>query len=152
MSSVSDIVDRLKALAVQIPGVNSVDPVPNCKIDPATLPSLIVLPRNAPTREDMSADEMETTRNYLLVLVVEELCDEDAASDYPPLEACWPFLDSVPLFLAQHRQLQDDDDGLDDVFTIGLPTDDGPQKFSWGGSIYAAIAFRLPVTTVQEKR
>lgn len=145
MSRTGDIIDRIEALVVQIEAGITVSPRYECRIDPADLPTFIIKSTGA-TRENTSSQEIKTTRDYVLMMLVDANCS-DEQSRQEAREATYPYLDSVPLFFSQRRQLENGDNGLGNVISSALFADDGPQLTSWGGDNFSAVIFRLSVTT-----
>lgn len=149
MSTVGDTIDRLEALVVLIQTGITVSPRYDCKIDPATLPTFIILPQSA-VQEYIGSGDFVTTRDYLLLMLVQQTCDDKPDQQQTAREACYPFLDSVPRFFASHRYLELDDTGLVGVIRTTPPREDGAQLTTWGGETFSAIPFRMSVTTADE--
>lgn len=149
MTSISDTVDRLEALVVQIEAGITVSPRYECKINEADLPTFIIFPQGA-RRERMGAGDWRTIRDYVLLQLVEKTCDDNLQEQQVDREACYPYLDSVPHFFMQHRFLEDNDSGLAGVLETSLPIDDGAQLTTWGGDPFSAIRWRISVTTGEE--
>lgn len=147
MSTIADTITRIEALVVQIEAGITVSPRYECRIADTALPTFIIKASRA-TRENISSSEIKTTRDYLLLLLVDPNCANEESRELAR-EATYPYLDSVPRFFAQRRQLQNNDAGLSGVSKSTLFADDGPQITAWGGDNFSAVIFRLSVTTTE---
>lgn len=152
MSTVADTVDRFEALVVLIEAGITISPRFECKRDESDLPTFIILPQGA-RRERMGHGDWQTTRDYVLVLLVQKICNPKSETQrQTALEACYGYLDSVPAFFMQHRFLEKDDEdtGLEGVINTTTLTDDGAQLTTYASEEFSGIRFRMSVTTGEE--
>ena len=151
MSTLSDQVERLEVLLPLIEDGITISPRYECKIDPRDLPTFIIVP-GAGRRERMGAHHWSTTRDFLLLMLVLKAPDTTSEAMLEAREACYPYLDLVPQFFVDHEFLELDgtDTGLPGVIGTTLPREDGSQLTDWGGDKFAAIAFRMSITSAEE--
>jgi len=165
MASTGDIKTRLEAvldtLTLSIDG----DSVTFTKITPyddtrpipeASLPAYCVYQPGKATHTKQSSSEVWSNREWPILFFIAGMKDDNPTAKQDAYEACYPYLDALEVWFAQHMQLadftaQDDENpnGLPGIIGMGI-RDEGVGETGRGSMRYAAIAYRLNITNVAE--
>lgn len=144
MSTVSDTIDIIEAFIVGAVPTATISPRYEDKIDPSRLPTFIILPQGA-SRERISARNYNTTRDYLILMLIALVFDDKPQQQQEAREAGYVYLDTIPDYIEAHPMLGDTTYGI--IVASTLPREEGVQMTSWAGDQFSAIPFRISVTT-----
>ena len=154
MATTSETKARIKAVmgltsTLTPPLVAEITPYENGKIaiPEASVPGWILYwPGTADYRYGSSSELIDDTK-WVLLIVVQEYLDDQPDTKQAAYEACEPFLDSLPIFLARHRHLKLDgtDTGLAGTAPLTFRSE-GIGDYPRAGKRYSSIAFRIDVT------
>jgi hypothetical protein len=119
------------------------------RIARSTLPAIEVRVRGA-TRTHTTPQQERVRREYELWLFVAEVVKSDDPADVnAALEACYPYLNSIPDYFYQRPRLEDAN-GVNALVDDTEPmTDSGAATTPYKNSEYAAVRFTLPVLTTR---
>jgi hypothetical protein len=121
---------------------------PDVPIEPDAIPGFFIDRKSRGLHEWPSRDEVQSTREFFVVVVVAQIDDsnvpESKETAYAALE---PFLDAIPLAFGRERGLSDENgDALPDVVGITRLVDDVPEEITRERKRYTAIPYRISVT------
>jgi len=104
----------------------------------------------AATREQYAARELTVARGWQLWLFVAEVIHaEDSADTLAALEACHPYLDTVPDYFFARRALEDAALANPLVYDTSPMSDSGPAINPYKGKTYACVRFTLTVYVIR---
>lgn len=114
-----------------------------------TLAAILARPRAA-TNERHGGTGRLVTRTWELFLFVQEVPNPpDDDDQITAMEACHPFLETVPDYFAVRPQLQDASLALPLVYGTSLMNDSGPVESNYKGKSYSAVRFTFDVVTMR---
>lgn len=146
----NDVRERIGAIALASTLVKTFLNGAECYVPPENLPALYVVPRQSSGRDYTNAQRRLVTVNYDLLLLYEELCSDDEQVQFAALERAWDMADALPDYFANSAprlMLKGTDAGMAGINSIDHMADIGTQFTDWGGKVYAATMYTLPVIT-----
>ncbi len=146
----SQVKDRVVALCATIDNITTaVDSWPNDSnpFAAAELAAIVVQPIFSPARsDDIDVNSFTLSYDFTIILLAARYAQDYKMTDQTAWEAIEPFRLSVPKFFKGVPQLQLNDNGL--VRSSGLPQEVSISPIAFDRALYAAITYRLPVTTI----
>lgn len=145
---VFDNYEQLKAAGNPRSGVTLAE----CSLTPDDLPALAAISSQAAPQRIGAGGNRKITRNYMLLVLFYQLCDESMAEQSAALTALWQRLDELPDYFAGRGvdRLKFNDSGLRGVESVGHMADNGTEDpINWNGGVYSHAVYTLPVTTTR---
>lgn len=137
---------RIEALCALLPTVTPLVFVrvvtgSNCGIADGTFPAVEVRARGARRERISTGTLLKVTRDWELWLFVSEVCDPtDVDEQRTAIEACDPYLESVPDFFEARTRLEDEDDnGI--AYGTTVMQDTGAVLTPYGVRVYSMVRY-----------
>lgn len=126
--------------------------ITECALSASFLPALVAVTVGGSEPVITATGQRGITRQYQLLVLFYQLCDDSKAEQIAALSVLWSKMDELPDYFAQSRstdRLRFNDSGLKGVQEVGHMADDGtaPSAIIWDGESYSAMTYTLPVTT-----
>lgn len=82
---------------------------PKVPLKPQELPGFLIDNHTRATHQRLSRSELQTTRDFFVLVIVEEFADGNVKAKQDAYDACEPFVDNIPLIFARNPALLDAD-------------------------------------------
>jgi hypothetical protein len=100
------------------------------------------------TREPYGAFKVMVTRTFQVHLFVKEIVQADNLADENVIvEACYPWMETVPDYFRARPSLELNDTGL--AFITQPMSDSGPTTLTYAQTSYAGVIYSLPVVVIR---
>lgn len=146
---------RIVAMMESIDGITDADKIYPVSVD-EPLPDNILpfcwVEVGRATYGEFSKDLMNVTRDWFLMLYVQNFEQGNKTSADAAWEACLPFLASVPQYFRTRRRLELNHVAFNGVDEAVIVADEGPQSADRRGKYYYGVAFTLRVTYTEYTR
>lgn len=123
-----------------------------CKLSPDDLPALVGITSAASPERLGAIGTRKIARNYLLLVLFYQLCNDSMEEQMAALSVMWQKLDELPDYFASVSvdRLKFNDSGLRGVESVGHMADNGTEDpIPWLGATYSTATYTLPVTTTR---